>query len=38
MHGDPVNWGPGYPHAIDPVPILPVRSRSIGRMKDPLYS
>jgi hypothetical protein len=38
MHGDPVNWGPGYPHAIDPVPILPVRSRSIGRMKDPYYS
>lgn len=38
MKGDPVNWGPGYPHALAPVPILPVRSRSIGKMKDPYYS
>ena len=38
MHGDPVNWGPEYPHAQDPVPLQPVRSRSIGPMKDPYYS
>ncbi len=38
MHGDPVNWGPEYPHAEDPVPLQPVRSRSIGPMKDPYYS
>ncbi len=38
MHGDPVNWGPEYPHAQDPVPLQPVRSRSIGPMKDPYYT
>ncbi len=38
MHGDPVNWGPGYPHTIAPQPLQPVRSRSIGPMKDPYYS
>lgn len=37
MHGDPVNWGPGYPHTVAPVPVLPTRSRSIGKMQDPLY-
>ena len=38
MHGDPVNWGEGYPHTEAPVPLQPVRSKSIGPMKDPLYS
>jgi hypothetical protein len=38
MKGDPVNWGPAHPHTIAPVPLLPVRSRSIGKMKDPYYS
>ncbi|HEY1075379.1 MAG TPA: DUF4437 domain-containing protein [Fontimonas sp.] len=38
MKGDPVNWGPGYPHAMAPLPILPVRSRSMGRMEDEYYS
>jgi len=38
MKGDPVNWGPGYPHTLAPVPLLPVRSRSIGNMEDPYYS
>ncbi|WGL16299.1 DUF4437 domain-containing protein [Microbulbifer bruguierae] len=38
MHGDPVNWGPEYPHTEAPVPLQPVRSRSIGPMKDPYYS
>lgn len=38
MHGDPVNWGPEYPHTEEPVPLQPVRSRSIGPMKDPYYS
>jgi hypothetical protein len=38
MHGDPVNWGPEYPHTIAPLPLQPVRSRSIGPMKDPYYS
>lgn len=38
MKGDPVNWGPKYPHTVAPVPIQPVRSKSIGKMKDPYYS
>ena len=38
MKGDPVNWGPGYAHTIAPIPLQPVRSRSIGKMEDPLYS
>jgi hypothetical protein len=38
MKGKPVNWGPGYPHTVAPVPIQPVRSRSIGKWKDPYYS
>ncbi|MGJ8669318.1 MAG: DUF4437 domain-containing protein [Oceanococcus sp.] len=38
MHGDPVNWGPDYPQTQAPVPLQPVRSRSIGEMDDPLYS
>ncbi len=38
MKGDPVNWGPDYPHTIAPTPLQPVRSRSIGPMKDPYYS
>lgn len=38
MKGDPVNWGPEYTHTIAPVPLQPVRSRSIGKMEDPLYS
>ncbi|TXS91958.1 DUF4437 domain-containing protein [Parahaliea maris] len=38
MKGDPVNWGPDYPQTIAPVPLQPVRSRSIGPMKDPYYS
>lgn len=38
MKGDPVNWGEGYPHTVAPVPLQPVRSRSIGKMKDPYYS
>jgi hypothetical protein len=38
MKGDPVNWGPGYPQTVAPVPLQPVRSRSIGRMDDPYYS
>lgn len=38
MKGDPVNWGPGYPDTDDPAPLQPVRSRSIGPMKDPYYS
>ncbi len=37
MHGDPVNWGPEYPHTQDPVLLQPVRSRSIGPMEDPAY-
>tara|TARA_R110002110_G_scaffold415748_1_gene654833 strand:+ start:70214 stop:71104 length:891 start_codon:yes stop_codon:yes gene_type:complete len=38
MHGDAVNWGPDYPHTLAPAPLQPVRSRSIGAMKDPYYS
>ncbi|MFV8819296.1 DUF4437 domain-containing protein [Haliea sp. E17] len=38
MKGDPVNWGPDYPHTQAPVPLQPVRSRSVGPMKDPYYS
>ena len=38
MHGDPVNWGKDYPGTLDPVPLQPVRSRSIGDMQDPYYS
>ncbi len=38
MHGTPQNWGEGYPHTLDPVPIQPLRSRSIGPMDDPYYS
>lgn len=38
MKGDPVNWGPNYPHTVAPVPLQPVRSRSIGKMDDPYYS
>ena len=38
MKGDPVNWGPEYPHSQAPVPLQPVRSRSIGPMEDPYYS
>lgn len=38
MKGDPVNWGPDYPGTEDPVPLQPVRSRTIGPMKDPYYS
>lgn len=38
MKGDPINWGPDYPHTIAPAPLQPVRSRSIGPMKDPYYS
>jgi len=37
MHGDAVNWGPEYPHTLEPVLLQPVRSRSIGPMKDPGY-
>ena len=38
MKGDPVNWGPGYPRTVAPVPLQPVRSRSIGKMDNPYYS
>ncbi len=38
MKGDAVNWGPDYPHTQAPVPLQPVRSRSVGPMKDPYYS
>ena len=38
MKGDPVNWGPDYPGTVDPAPLQPLRSRSIGPMKDPYYS
>ncbi|GAA6184972.1 MULTISPECIES: DUF4437 domain-containing protein [Aliiglaciecola] len=38
MHGDPVNWGPDYPGTQDPAPLQPVRSKSLGPMKDPYYS
>ncbi len=38
MKGDPVNWGPDYPHTQPPVPLQPVRSRSVGPMDDPFYS
>ncbi len=37
MLGDAVNWGPELPHTIDPVLIMPVRSRSIAEMDDPGY-
>lgn len=38
MHGDAVNWGPKYPGTQAPVPLQPVRSKSVGPMKDPYYS
>lgn len=38
MHGDAVNWGPEYPGTQDPVPLQPVRSKSVGPMKDPYYT
>jgi hypothetical protein len=37
MKGNPVNWGPDYPHTQEPVLLQPVRSRSIGAMEDPSY-
>lgn len=37
MTGDAVNWGPELPHTIDPVLVMPVRSRSIAEMPDPAY-
>jgi Domain of unknown function (DUF4437) len=37
MHGDPVNWGPDLPHTQAPLIAQPVRSRSIGDMKDRSY-
>ncbi len=37
MKGDPVNWGPEYPHTIAPRLLEPVRSRSIGEWEDPNY-
>ena len=37
MKGTPQNWGPEYPHTLEPVLLQPVRSRSIGPMKDPSY-
>lgn len=37
MQGDPVNWGPEYPGSEPPVLIEPVRSRTVGKWKDPTY-
>ena len=37
MHGDPVNWGEGFPESEPPVHIQPVRSRSIGPWRNPTY-
>ncbi len=37
MFGDPVNWGEGYPESEPPAMLQPVRSRSVGKWKDPHY-
>ena len=37
MHGDGTNWGPEYPHTLEPRLSLPVRSRSVEPMGDPYY-
>ncbi|MFT5222493.1 MAG: hypothetical protein ACI867_000796 [Glaciecola sp.] len=37
MHGTPTNWGPAFPQTIAPEPVMPVRSRSIKPMANPLY-
>ena len=37
MKGTPVNWGPDFPGSEPPVLLQPVRSRSMGPMKDPSY-
>lgn len=37
MKGDPVNWGADYPGSEPPVHIQPVRSKSIGPWKNPVY-
>ncbi|MFC9971118.1 DUF4437 domain-containing protein [Spirillospora sp. NPDC127200] len=37
MEGEATNWGPGFPDTVGPRLPEPVRSRSIGRWKDPFY-
>jgi hypothetical protein len=37
MHGTPLNYGEGYPGTAMPRLLQPVRSLSIGPMKDPAY-
>jgi hypothetical protein len=37
MHGDATNWGEGFPHSAAPMPVIPVRSRSMGPWEDPFY-
>jgi len=37
MHGDPQNWGEGFPGTEEPKLLQPVRSRSVGEWQDPVY-
>jgi len=37
MHGDPQNWGEGFPNSEPPKLLQPVRSRSISEWQDPTY-
>ncbi len=37
MHGTPTNWGPDYPQTMAPEFVLPVRSRSVGKMPNPAH-